>query len=583
MRLLTMLRAAAVLSAVGVVFSCSEPTAPSDNNNVETGNGSGSGAGSAVNGQLSIWTDYTGSINVSVDGNSVGTVATAFSTTPACGQAGTVTITVPAGTHTIAGSGGGNQWSGSANVTAGQCSMYKLAASSVAPTTGRLSIWTDYTSPITVNVDGGVAGSLTTYFSNGAPACGQAGTLTITVPAGAHTVGGVSGSTTWNGSATVTAGGCSLFQLRAPANNGPSTGTLSIWTDYTSAISLKVDGAPVGNLTTYFASTTPACGQSGTVNVTLPAGTHTVSGISGSITWNGTATVTAGGCSLFKLSAPSGGSGGNSNTAQISIWTDYAQQIGVRVDGTSVGTLTQYFANGTPVCGQTGTLTISVPAGTHSVSGLSGTVTWNGTVTATAGTCTLFKLSAPASGGNPGSGGGNTAQLSVWTDYAQQIGVKVDGASIGTLTQYFANGTPACAQAGTLTVAVAPGTHSVSGVSGSTTWNGTVTTTAGGCTLFKLSAPAGGGNPGSGGSGNGQIAIWTNYPQQISVQVDGSNVGALTSYFPSGSPICGQSGTITISAAAGTHTVSGRAASATWNGTVTVVAGQCTLYELRGS
>jgi hypothetical protein len=93
---------------------------------------------------------------------------------------------------------------------------------------------------------------------------------------------------------------------------------------------------------------------------------------------------------LFKLNAPAG-----SGTGQLSIWTNYSTQIAVRVDGTSVGTTTTYFSTGTPSCGQAGTITVTVPAGTHNVSGTSGQYTWNGNVTVVAGSCTLYELRSP--------------------------------------------------------------------------------------------------------------------------------------------------------------------------------------------
>jgi hypothetical protein len=102
------------------------------------------------------------------------------------------------------------------NVVAGQCTLYKLNAPTTTTTTGRLSIWTNYSQQIAVRVDGTSVGTTTTYFSSGTPSCGQTGTITVTVAAGTHSVGGTSGSYSWNGSASVTAGGCTLYKLNAP-------------------------------------------------------------------------------------------------------------------------------------------------------------------------------------------------------------------------------------------------------------------------------------------------------------------------------------------------------------------------------
>ena len=375
---------------------------------------------------------------------------------------------------------------------------------------------------------------------------------------------GSGGGNTWSGNATVVAGGCTLFRLTAPPPPPPpATGQLSVWTNYQNQIAVRVDGAAIGSLTTYFAGNPPACGQTGTLTISVAPGTHAVTGASGASTWNGTATVVAGQCTLFELNAPTGG---GTATGQLSLWTNYPNQIALNVDGIPVGVTTSYFANSTPTCGQAGTVTVTLAAGSHVISGASGSVTWNGTTTVTAGQCTLFELKAPA----PTA----TGQLSIWTNYANQISVGINGSPVGTLTSYFGSGPPACGQAGTLTVTLPAGSYAVAGQSGAVTWNGTATVTAGQCTLFELNAPAG-------GTGTGQLSIWTNYPNQIAVTVDGGAVGVTTSYFPTGTPTCGQSGTITLTLPAGVHSVGGTSGSLFWNSTTTVVAAQCSLYELR--
>jgi hypothetical protein len=548
----TLTRAAFALVACVATFGCSDSTSPNKDNS----GGNQGGNNGPTTGQLSIWTDYDNAITVSVDGGAVGSTTTHFTTDPACAQAGTITLTLQPGSHAITGSSGAQSWNGSATVTAGQCTMYKLAAPAAA-TTGQLSLWTDYTNPIAVTVDGNSIGSTSAHFST-APACGATGTLTVTLPAGSHAVAGTSGSDKWNITASVAAGQCKLYQLAAPAAPPPPTnGQLSFWTDYQSPISINVDGASAGTTNTYFTSA-PACGQSGTVTVSLAPGSHSFTAASGSNTWSGTVSIASGQCTLYKLAAPA------APTGQLSIWTDYSTQIAVRVDGNAVGNTTTYFSSGTPACGQSGTITVTLPAGAHTVSGISGQYSWNGSVSVAAGQCTLYKLSAPS--------GATNGQLSIWTDYSNQIAVGIDGSSVGTLTTYFPNGAPSCGQAGTITVTLPAGSHIVAGASGSYTWNGSVNVVAGQCTLYKLNKPA--------APSTGQLSIWTNYSTQISVGVDGYSAGTLTSYFPNGTPSCGQAGTITVTVAAGTHTVSGVSGQYTWNGTANVSPGGCTLYEL---
>jgi hypothetical protein len=87
--------------------------------------------------------------------------------------------------------------------------------------------------------------------------------------------------------------------------------------------------------------------------------------------------------------------------------------------------------------------------------------------------------------------------------------------------------------------------------------------------------------------GTARITFWTSdpSPSPIAVSMNGAQVGVLTAYYVS-APACGTqtgSGTITVSAAPGTHTVSAREtqANGTWGpSSVTLAAGQCRLYEL---
>lgn len=99
-----------------------------------------------------------------------------------------------------------------------------------------------------------------------------------------------------------------------PAPTGPTQ--LSFWLDGNAGapVSVTVDGAYAGQLTSYFTST-PNCGQNGTLTITTTAGSHTVSASGGGKTWNATTTnAVSGQCSLFKFIVPAGGGGGNGNT-----------------------------------------------------------------------------------------------------------------------------------------------------------------------------------------------------------------------------------------------------------------------------
>jgi hypothetical protein len=78
-----------------------------------------------------------------------------------------------------------------------------------------------------------------------------------------------------------------------------------------------------------------------------------------------------------------------------------------------------------------------------------------------------------------------------------------------------------------------------------------------------------------------RISFWLdgNVSGNVTVTLDGANVGTLAGYFSS-QPNCGQAGTLTLNTTAGPHTVSATGGGVTWNATpVTVSAGQCTSFR----
>lgn len=85
----------------------------------------------------------------------------------------------------------------------------------------------------------------------------------------------------------------------------PTTGQIAVWTSrsttQTGSISVKIDNVSAGNLTQYYSST-PTCGDSGTVTKTLTTGTHSLSAADGTLAWAPASfSITAGGCLTFRL------------------------------------------------------------------------------------------------------------------------------------------------------------------------------------------------------------------------------------------------------------------------------------------
>lgn len=82
---------------------------------------------------------------------------------------------------------------------------------------------------------------------------------------------------------------------------------------------------------------------------------------------------------------------------KISFWSNVKRgTMKVYLDGNYIGTFKSYFENGSPVCGQIGTITVSRPPGSYNYYAVSEgsftTSTWKGSVTVSAGGCTLQGL-----------------------------------------------------------------------------------------------------------------------------------------------------------------------------------------------
>ena len=177
--------------------------------------------------QLSFWTDGAAgdAITVTVDGIAVGQINASFSSTPQCGQIGTLTVTTTPGTHMVAGSGGGLTWSSTAMAaTQAQCNLFRFNLPVSIAT--RLMFWLNgsVSGPVTVSLDGVPVGQLTTSFTSG-PTCGAAGAVTVPAAAGSHTLTASGGGRTWGpAQVTSTSGLCSSVQLNATGTVGSGSG-----------------------------------------------------------------------------------------------------------------------------------------------------------------------------------------------------------------------------------------------------------------------------------------------------------------------------------------------------------------------
>lgn len=90
-----------------------------------------------------------------------------------------------------------------------------------------------------------------------------------------------------------------------PALNpyGNRNGRITVWTNLGTdgAIKIYLDGVYVGSLTDYFRSSTPSCGQSGTLIIDRPAGRYKLEGRSENYSWSTMITVEQGRCKRQQL------------------------------------------------------------------------------------------------------------------------------------------------------------------------------------------------------------------------------------------------------------------------------------------
>jgi len=88
-----------------------------------------------------------------------------------------------------------------------------------------------------------------------------------------------------------------------------NTGAVTIYTTNSTAqapIDVKLDGSPVGSLTTYFSDEGPGCkadNAAGVITLNVPAGQHLIEAVSPNLNWPGHRfTVEKCGCMLLPLS-----------------------------------------------------------------------------------------------------------------------------------------------------------------------------------------------------------------------------------------------------------------------------------------
>ena len=277
-------------------------------------------------------------------------------------------------------------------------------------------------------------------------------------------------------------------------NNNATTGEATFWiASNINGITVTCEGQSK-TITAYYGSGAPNCGATGCATFDLTPGTHSFTATNGSLNWNGSVTVTAGGCFKEELQGSSGGGGGgnnNSGSGQATFWI--ASNIyGITVTcGGQSKTITSYYSSGAPNCGATGCATFDLAPGTYPFTATNGSSNWSGSVTVTANGCFKEQLTGGSnSNNNNNNGGDNNTNYNVtfWTAATKygQIQIYVNNTLKGTITSSYTSA-PGCGAAGCVTVSIPAGTNNTwYAKAGNYTWNSTSFTLTTSCTRIQL-------------------------------------------------------------------------------------------------
>jgi hypothetical protein len=262
---------------------------------------------------------YCPDLEVSIDGSYVGTISKTISdaTTTSCDDYGTISKVLSSGSHQLTAKDSyGSTWNFPVSVIEGECTTQKLyKTKDVKPNpygagNGKIYFYKtcSYCPDLEVSIDGFYIGLLSkTFSSSNSPSCDEYGTLSKVLSAGTYNYSAKdSYGSTWSNSLTVYEGECSPKGLQKtndvkPNPYGGDNGKASIWTSVGERFDIYLDNNYQGNVTQYFSSGQPNCGQDGTLSVVLPAGQYSFSAKGSRNNWTGTLTVYKGECNLFKV------------------------------------------------------------------------------------------------------------------------------------------------------------------------------------------------------------------------------------------------------------------------------------------
>lgn len=169
------------------------------------------------------------------------------------------------------------------------------------------------------------------------------------------------------------------------------------------------------------------------------------------------------------------------------------------------------------------------------------------------------------------------------------ISAYLNGSYVGEINTYYTNGVN-CESDYNLSVTQQAGTYTFKGVGADgTTWERSVTFTAGGCQTLELTNTntGGGGGGGGGNSGNGKYVYWVRGNLgvgQISLYYDNTYEGRITKFYSSGLTDCTGDPNLTIQKADGSYSWRAVGEDGTyWRGSALHSQNSCRLRELTSS
>jgi major membrane immunogen (membrane-anchored lipoprotein) len=368
---------------------------------------------------------------------------------------------------------------------------------------------------------------------------------------------------------------CKKEDLLPPIPTGPDSGEGMFWTasDLGCGNITVTIGGISKVITSYYNTTIPDCTASGAATFNLTPGTYSYTASCPGLSWNGSITITANGCTKIQLTGSGGGGGGGGSTGQGMFWI--ASDLGcgnITVVCNGITRTISSVYGSAPACGASGTATFDFSPGTYSYSASCSGKNWSGTITITAGGCQKVQLTSSGGGG----GGGSTGQGMFWI--ASDLGcgnitVVCNGIS-RTISSVYGSA-PACGASGTATFNFSPGTYSYTASCSGKNWSGTITITAGGCQKVQLTSSGG-------GSTTGQLTFWIRTDLgcgNINVTCNGVT-RTITQYYSSGAPNCGATGCANFTLNPGTYSFTASCNGRTWSGNNTVTSGGCQMAEL---